>query len=279
MKMPILLRTLLLAALAVTLAGCDILKSAYEQQIKPTLEQKIEDRVTEVIGAAKDEIRERIEKLEPERFSCAADPALCPEITDPNMGSAWQQVTPAFTNQPGNRHLLYYLGVINQFRVASAYECRYRPYPENGCAANTGSSDTRCNIFAGDVMRAMGAPLPTKGELGIGAAGSENSDPMTATAVHLNAWLLAGNGGWARIDTASPADLARLLAHLRDGKPALASRSDHIAVIRPEQFIETLTADNIGDLRIAQAGAFNSNNTTLLKGFGSLDGVQIYIHD
>jgi len=279
MKMPILLRTLLLAALAVTLAGCDILKSAYEQQIKPTLEQKIEDRVTEVIGAAKDEIRERIEKLEPERFSCAADPALCPEITDPNMGSAWQQVTPAFTNQPGNRHLLYYLGVINQFRVASAYECRYRPYPENGCAANTGSSDTRCNIFAGDVMRAMGAPLPTKGELGIGAAGSENSDPMTATAVHLNAWLLAGNGGWARIDTASPADLARLLAHLRDGKPALASRSDHIAVIRPEQFIETLTADNLGDLRIAQAGAFNSNNTTLLKGFGSLDGVQIYIHD
>jgi len=279
MKMPVFLRAVLMAVLTVSLAGCDILKSAYEQQIKPTLEQKIEEKVTEVIGAAKDEIRERIEELEPERFSCAADPALCPEITDPNMGSAWQQVTPAFTNLPGNRHLLYSLGVINQFKVASAYECRYRPYPENGCAANTGSSDTRCNIFAGDVMRAMGAPLPTKGELGIGAAGSENSDPMTATAVHLNAWLLAGNGGWARIDTASPADLARLLAHLREGKPALASRSDHIAVIRPEQFIETLTADNLGDLRIAQAGAFNSNNTTLLKGFGSLDGVQIYIHD
>lgn len=279
MKMPVLLRILLLAVLAVSLAGCDMLKSAYEQQIKPTLEQKIEDKVTEVIGAAKDEIRERIETLEPERFSCAADPALCPEITDPNMGSAWQQVTPAFTNQPGNRHLLYSLGVINQFKVASAYECRYRPYPENGCAANTGSNDTRCNIFAGDVMRAMGAPLPTKGELGLGAAGSENSDPMTATAVHLNAWLLAGNGGWTRIDTANPADLARLLVHLRDGKPALASRSDHIAVIRPEQFIETLNADNLGDLRIAQAGALNSNNTSLLKGFGSLDGVQIYIHE
>jgi len=279
MKMPVLLRILLLAALAVSLSGCDMLKSAYEQQIKPTLEQKIEDKVTEVIGAAKDEIRERIEELEPERFSCAADPALCPEITDPNMGSSWQQVTPAFTNQAGNRHLLYYLGVINQFKVASAYECRYRPYPDNGCTANTGSSDTRCNIFAGDVMRAMGAPLPTKGELGVGAAGSENSDPMTATAVHLNAWLLAGNGGWTRIDTANPADLARLLAHLRDGKPALASRSDHIAVIRPEQFIETVNANNLGDLRIAQAGALNSNNTSLLKGFGSLDGVQIYIHE
>ena len=279
MKMPVLLRILLLAVLVVSLAGCDMLKSAYEQQIKPTLEQKIEDKVTEVIGAAKDEIRERIEELEPERFSCAADPALCPEITDPNMGSSWQQVTPAFTNQAGNRHLLYYLGVINQFKVASAYECRYRPYPDNGCTANTGSSDTRCNIFAGDVMRAMGAPLPTKGELGIGAAGSENSDPMTATAIHLNAWLLAGNGGWTRIDTANPADLTRLLAHLRDGKPALASRSDHIAVIRPEQFIETLNAGNLGDLRIAQAGALNSNNTSLLKGFGSLDGVQIYIHE
>jgi hypothetical protein len=279
MKMPVLLRTLLLAALAVSLAGCDVLQSAYEQQIKPTLAQRMEDEVNEVIESAKDEVRQRIETLEPERFSCAADPALCPEITDPAMNSAWQQVTPAFTNQPGDRHLLYYLGVINQFRVASDYECRYRPYPDNGCAANTGSSDTRCNLFAGDVMRAMGAPLPTKGELGLGAAGSENSDPMTATAVHLNAWLLAGNGGWARIDTANPADLARLLAHLRDGKPALASRADHIAVIRPDQFIETLNTDNLGDLRIAQAGALNSNNTSLLKGFGSLDGVQIYIHE
>ena len=60
---------------------------------------------------------------------------------------------------------------------------------------------------------------------------------------------------------------------------ALASRADHIAVIRPDQFIETLNTDNLGDLRIAQAGALNSNNTSLLKGFGSLDGVQIYIHE
>ena len=31
MRMPVLLRTLLLAALAVSLAGCDVLQSAYEQ--------------------------------------------------------------------------------------------------------------------------------------------------------------------------------------------------------------------------------------------------------
>jgi hypothetical protein len=128
-------------------------------------------------------------------------------------------------------------------------------------------------------MRAMGAPLPTKGELGVGAGDAQYTDPMTATAASLNTWLLAGSGGWSHIDTTSQADLDRLLEHVRAGKPALASRADHIAVIRPDQFMQSLTASNLGELRVAQAGAVNSNNTTLLKGFGSLDGVQIYIHE
>lgn len=270
---------LILAVLAVSLSACDVARSLYEQQIKPRAEEEIQKAVNQVVEDVKDEVSRKIEELEPQTFSCAADPTLCPEITDPGMGSAWIQVSAPIQNAPERRHLLYYLGAINQFNVQNQYECRYRPYPDNGCAAGTGPEDTRCNIFAGDVMRSLGVPLPTKGELGTGAAGHEYDDPMTANAANLNAWLLAGGGGWIRIDASNPADLERLLAHVRAGKPALASRSDHIAVIRPDQFIESLDANRIGELRIAQAGAKNRNSISLADGFGSVDGVQLYIHD
>ncbi len=279
MKFHTLIRICALAALAVSLAACDIARSFVEQQVLPRAKEELKQTANQVVADVKDEIAAKIEELEPETFSCAADPALCPKITDPGMGSAWLQVAAPIQNTPDRRHLLYYLGAINQFNVENQYECRYRPYPENNCALGTGTEDTRCNIFAGDVMRSLGAPLPTKGELGLGAAGHENDDPMTANAASLNAWLLAGNGGWRRIDPSLQSDLDLLLEHVRAGKPALASRSDHIAVIRPDQFLETLTADQIGELRIAQAGARNRNNTPLETGFGSADGVQIYIHD
>jgi hypothetical protein len=232
-----------------------------------------------VVADAKDELAQKIEELEPETFSCAADSRLCPDITDPGMDSAWIQVSAPIQNSADRRHLLYYLGAINQFNVGSAYECRYRPYPANNCAAGTGPEEERSAVFAGDVMRSLNAALPTKGELGQGAAGYEYSDPMTASVASLNTWLLAGNGGWTRIDTNLQSDLDLLLAHVRAGKPALAARSDHIAVIRPDQFMESLGPDQIGELRVAQAGTKNSNNLSLADGFGSVDGVQIYIHD
>ncbi|GAP15996.1 hypothetical protein LARV_03791 [Longilinea arvoryzae] len=279
MKLPTLIRICTLAALAVSLTACDVARSFVEQQVLPRAKEELKTAANQVVANVKDEVAAKIEELEPETFSCAADPALCPEISDPGMGSAWLQVVAPIQNTPDRRHLLYYLGAINQFNVEKKYECRYRPYPGNNCALGTGPEETRCNIFAGDVMRSLGAALPTKGELGLGAAGHENDDPMTANAASLNTWLLAGNGGWRRIDPALPSDLDLLLAHVRAGKPALASRSDHIAVIRPDQFLDSLSADQIGQLRIAQAGAINDNNTSLENGFGTVDSVQIYIHD
>ncbi len=269
----------ILAAMAVSLSACDVARSYFDQQVKPRAEQEIKKAVNQVVADVKDEVSKKIEELEPETFSCAADPSLCPEISDAGMGSAWLQVDAPIQTDTERRHLLYYLGAINQFNVEKKYECRYRPYPANSCGIGTGPEEVRDNIFAGDVMRSLGVPLPTKGELGLGAPGYEYDDPMTATTASLNTWLLSGSGGWELIDTASQADLDLLLAHVRAGKPALASRADHIAVIRPDQFLESLSPDQVGDLRIAQAGAKNRNSTSLEAGFGSLDGVQIYIHE
>ncbi len=269
----------ILAVLAVSLSACDVARSYFEQQVKPRAEEQIQQAVDRVVADVKDEVAAKIEQLEPETFSCAADSSLCPEISDPAMDSAWLQVSAPIQNSIELRHLLYYLGTINQFDVSRGYPCRYTPYPANGCAAGSGPEEPRAYIFAGDVMRALGVPLPTRGELGLGAPGYEFSDPMTASTASLNAWLLAGNGGWRRIDPALQSDLDALLAHVRAGKPALASRADHIAVVRPDQFLDTLSPERIGDLRIAQAGAKNSNSISLEKGFGSVDGVQIYIHE
>lgn len=268
-----------LAALALSLSACDVARSFFDQQVKPRAEAEIRQAVDQVVTDVKDEVSRKIEELEPETFSCAADPGLCPEIDDIAIQSAWLQVNAPIQNSADSRHLLYYLGAINQFNVEKGYPCRYRPYPANGCAAGTGPEESRSAIFAGDVMRSMNAPLPTRGELGQGAPGYENSDPMTAGEDSLNAWLLAGNGGWRRIDPALQSDLDLLLQHVRAGKPALASRGDHIAVIRPDQFLESLSAAQIGDLRVAQAGDRISNSISLSKGFGSVEGVQIYIHD
>lgn len=279
MKLRSLLSPLILIALALPLAACDVARSYVEQQIKPTAKAQIEAAVDQVVADVKDEVSKKITELEPETFSCAADPAFCPEITDPAVQSAWLQVEAPIQNVPGRRHLLYYLGAIDQFDVEKKYACRYQPYPANGCAAGSGPEDARSAVFAGDVMRSLGAPLPTRGELGLGVSGHEADDPTTADAASLNVWLLAGNGGWTRIDPALQSDLDALLAHVRAGKPALASRSDHIAVIRPDQFMQALTPDLICELRIAQAGEKNNNNTSLAAGFGSVDGVQIYIHE
>lgn len=279
MKSLRLLTVLTLALLAVLLSACDVARSYFEQQVKPRAEEEIRQAVSQVVSDVKDEVSRKIEELEPETFSCAADPGLCPEINDPAMESAWLQVSAPIQNSADRRHLLYYLGAINQFNVENQYACRYRSYPANGCAAGTGPEGARSAIFAGDVMRSLGVPLPTRGELGLGAPGYENSDPMTADVTTLNTWLLAGNGGWRRIDLSLQSDLDLLLEHVRAGKPALASRSDHIAVIRPDQFLESLSAARLGDLRVAQAGEKNSNSISLAKGFGSVEGVQIYIHD
>lgn len=190
------------------------------------------------------------------------------------MKSPWTQVDAPLKNS-SPRSSAWYGAVIDQFDVASAdFAGRYK-------AGGAGLSDTRCNIFAGDVMRAMSAPLPTKGELGVGASGSVKTDPMTANATHLNDFLNgrrkssnSANSGWRLVDPSTPSGLNTLIAHVNAGKPAVASSSGHIAVIRPGQSNVTKWQD----LLIAQAGAKLFLSGRLSEGFGSIRP-QFFLHD
>lgn len=188
--------------------------------------------------------------------------------------SPWKQFTNApLQNEQGSRHPDDYLAVILQFGVDQGH-CRYNPPCDGG---NNNLTDTRCNIFASDVMNAMGAHLPTKGELGVGHGTSKTTDPMPANARDTHNWLEGQHDGWRKLDPNNPNDWAILEAHLAAGKPAVASRSDHIAVIRPDQSGGLATGDT-GGLHIAQSGATNSNSTTIGRTFtGTMP--DIYIHD
>lgn len=197
--------------------------------------------------------------------------AAPPKITDPVMGSAWREFTNApIQNEPGERSFDAYLAVLLQFNVQSSYKCRYTPT----CG---GTSDTRCNIYASDVMNAMGAPLPTKGDLGIGHGDAKNTDPMPANATDTYSWLEQQKDGWKKLDPSNPTDWATLMEHLASGKPAVVSHPDHIAVLRPDQ-PPGMPVGATGNLHIAQAGAYNSNDTQVKSAFGNRS-VGIYVHE
>lgn len=197
------------------------------------------------------------------------------------MQSHWRQVAAPLQNTPGQRSAGRYADVIDQFDVSSAALAgRYQ-------AGGAGNADTRCNIFAGDVMRAMGVPSPTKGNLGKGQ-GDPNAtytDPMTAQASLLNDYLnrklpwvtSAADAGslsdWTEIKPTTQAALNQLIAHVNGGKPALISDAGHIAVIRPDQPV----LHNWQDLIIAQAGASNFLSGVLRGHF--IGTPQFFIHD
>lgn len=196
------------------------------------------------------------------------DPDAPPPIID--LPSVWRQYTDApIQNHPDDRRSDAYLAVIKQFGVESN-PCRYT----SPCG---GLEDTRCNIYASDVMNAMGAHLPTKGELGLGHGNSRDTDPMPATAVQTHNWLEGEHDGWRKLNPNNSNDWALLQEHVAAGKPALTSRSDHIAVIRPDQ-ASGLSVGNTSGLHIAQSGAYNSNSTTAGQAFGS-GNFDIYIHE
>jgi len=146
------------------------------------------------------------------------------------------------TSTSQNRHPDLYAAVIHQFGVEG--NPRYAP-----------DRYTYCNTFAGDVMRAMGVPLPTKADLGI-----NKRDRATVGTQALYRWLLtkAGAQGWREVNPNTSEGLRLLQEHVNAGKPALAADEGHVAVIRPGQ-----RANSVADLRIAQAGARNLNNVRL----------------
>ena len=195
-----------------------------------------------------------------------------PDIKDGGMGNPWKQINAPIKNDTGQRSAQAYLDVISQFDVQNSYPGRYRP--------GEATSNTRCNIFAGDVMRAMGAPLPTKGDLGKGAGNSKTTDPMTANARDTHDWLNQQKDGWRKIDINNPADLQLLRDHLLAGKPAVASDPGHIAALRPDNIPGDLSKDSLDDLHIAQAGAHNYNDIALGQaGYGNKFNPDFYIHD
>lgn len=59
------------------------------------------------------------------------------------------------TSDVGMQNSELYRRAIEQFNVQYSHVKRYRPDPQT-------TLDTRCNIFAGDVMQAMNVPSPTK---------------------------------------------------------------------------------------------------------------------
>jgi hypothetical protein len=251
-----------------SVAGCDVVDSIIDQ-IPGIVKKEVEKKAEEVKTEA-----EKAVEIEKEFAVCAVDPNNCPKITDPNINSPWLQVNAPLQNGANRRFSTYYLAVINQFDVENKYACRYRPGDGNPC----GGDFTRCNIFAGDVMRAMGAPLPTKGEVGKGAAGSETTDRMTALAADILTWLKTGKQGWRQINLKKQEELNILLQHVQSGKPAVAVNSGHIAVLRPDALMTNLTSATTGDLAVAQAGGTNKNRMTLKEGFGGVN-VEIFIHD
>jgi hypothetical protein len=136
-----------------------------------------------------------------------------------------------------NRSADLYRSVIQQFAVG------------NNARYTASSGYTYCNTFAGDVMRAMGAPLPTKRQY------SGLKDDATIGFPALYNWLNTQPNGWRKVN------LSQLVAHVNAGKPGLVVTTTHIAVVRPGQGNVTTNSS----LRIAQAGATGKilNNTNL----------------
>ena len=199
--------------------------------------------------------------------------------TMPAMKSPWNQVDAPLKSSPGQRSAGIYANVIDQFDVnASAFAERY-------VTGGSGSSEPRSNIFAGDVMRAMGVPLPTKGNLGKGSGTATYADPETAQTWLLNdylnkrtRWVTSADdkgveSDWIEIVPTTPAELRKLVEHVNAGKPALVSDADHIAVIRPNQ----TNPQGWEDLLIAQAGLENTLKDTL--SFNFIGTPQFFMHE
>ncbi|MBX7101614.1 MAG: peptidoglycan-binding protein [Myxococcaceae bacterium] len=152
---------------------------------------------------------------------------------------AWLPTTPSVTGDPSQRAPATYDNVINQFAVET--NPRYTPRDGN----------TYCNIFASDVMGAMGVALPHWVD-GSGAPAA----PYQGHELDANAtaeWLdsTGGQYGWREVS----AEEAQQLAN--QGFPAVATWNNpggigHIGVVRP--------GDDTNGPALAQAGAQNLND-------------------
>ena len=127
------------------------------------------------------------------------------------------------------------------------------------------AESARCNLYVGDVTRALACPIPLQWLVGVRWQEQSANDVVR--------WL-RGEGvkhGWRKC---APAE-AQARANL--GYPAVAawlnpneSHSGHVAMFRP--------SNGRDGLFIAQAGAHNFTDGTLTQGFGSR-AVECSTHD
>ena len=176
-----------------------------------------------------------------------------------------RECVPVYTNRKGRRSAAAYNRVINQFQVES--RGRYR----------RDSNGTYCNIFAWDVMSAMGTVLPHW------LLGEEPADSRTKGALERNAnqtfdWLARNYAkyGWKKVNAAQAQSRAN------HGYPTFAiwrnnsGGAGHEMVVRPEGQVFRYSA-YAGPV-IAQAGATNRNYWNIRNTLG--DRVPVYYtHD
>ena len=183
---------------------------------------------------------------------------------------AWVPVVPGITNTEGNRSPEAYNAVIDQFNVAT--QARYKK--RNGY--------TYCNIFAWDVMSAMGVDLPQR----VDAVTREPRQfPDVKGTEELNAngmakWL-AENGskyGWVEVS----AEEAQAAANR--GEPTVSvwynpGGIGHLQVVRPTRGNDTYNP-NTG-VYVAQAGSKNFEYGTASTVYGtgaSMNKLKYYTH-
>ena len=173
----------------------------------------------------------------------------------------WLPTNPPLRGDPSAPDAGRYAQVINQFAVGA--NPRYTPQGDN----------TYCNIFAWDVMSAMGAPLPHWVNTDGSPANPGGSGAYELNADGVNDWLNQHGSayGWREVS----ADEAQALAN--QGYPAVVSYNSgdaspgHIAVVRPGEL------SGQGP-EIAQAGGVNTNDTHVGNTFGSRP-VQYFVYE
>lgn len=187
---------------------------------------------------------------------------------------------------PNHRDPEVTIAIIHQFQVD--IESTTHRYGFGGDGAN----HFRCNIFAGDVMQAMSIPFPTKNQVNCCGGGNMWVGPDfmyefmsgSPNGIANIGSIWSEWGTWELVyDSNNPSvsGFDQLLTHLRLGKPALVSRPDHIAVLRPDKLPDRLSDDNILTLHVAQAGNTRSNSLRISEAFASSSthALRIFIHE
>jgi WXG100 family type VII secretion target len=139
---------------------------------------------------------------------------------------------------------------------------------------NPNTYDTYCNLFAADVAKKLGAPLP------LYIADANGTPTKWLGATNMKEWLdgrlsVPGNytqgpqNGWVKVSTADA------VAASNNGYLTIAAGYGHMAVIKPGSSPEATK----GDVLIAQAGENNFNHGAMKNGWGQyIDHAEFYTY-